>query len=186
MKYFWDLKSKLTLFFILFSLVTPYRLFALKIEALNRYFNEKGHLVINLAYKDFPVQELVLSLKRQKDEVEIIYEIEIYRKGFLRDQLVDKLVYFQRAGYLAEKNLYYLEDNNQQFLYEKPEDLVRDLLALPTFTLHSFPSGEVDKKNFFLVVQVTLKYKTHFNDKLRYTSKEKEVIKRTSRKYDLP
>ncbi|MFN4197204.1 MAG: hypothetical protein ACK4FM_04295 [Caldimicrobium sp.] len=186
MKYIWDLKFKLLLFLVLFSFVLPYRLFALKIEAINRYFNENGHLVINLGFKDFPLQEVILALKRQKEDVEIIYEIELYRKGFFRDQIMDKLAYYQRAGYLSEKNLYYLEDNNKQLLYERPEDLVRDLLALPTFTLHSFPFGEIDKRNFFLIVQVTLKYKTHFNDKLRYTTKEKEVVKRSSKKYALP
>ncbi|MFN3505612.1 MAG: hypothetical protein ACK4Y7_05345, partial [Caldimicrobium sp.] len=182
MKIIWDLKFNFILL-ILFSFTLPYKLFALKIDSINEYFNEKGHLVITFGFKDFPAQEVILALKRQKEEVQIIYEIELYRKGFLRDQIVDKRVYYQRAGYLAEKNLYFLEDNNKQILYQSPEDLVRDLLALPTFTIPSVSYGEVDKKNFFLMIHITLKYKTHLTQNLRYTHKEREVIKRVSQKY---
>ncbi len=160
---------------------TPY-LYALKIEPIKSFINEKGDLQLIFNIKDFPVQELILSLKRQKEPIQILYEVELYKKGFFRDELLNKTVYYQRAGYEPERNLYFLEDNYSLVYFEKPEELLQKMMNLPALPIPNIISYE-NKKDLHCLIRLSLKYKAHLDKRLRYTDKEREVHLKITKKY---
>lgn len=143
---------------------------ALEIKRIRGYFFEKK-LLVNIFYKDFPFQQIALSLKEQKNPVLLEYEFEIYRKRFiLRDILLYRDKYYQRLYYNSEKNLYYLEDNFGLRAFKKPEEAVLSIINLESYPIkYSLPP---DKDSLSLRVKVIITYSTHLSDDLRYTKKE--------------
>lgn len=144
---------------------------ALEIKSVRGYFFEKN-LLINIFYKDFPFQQIVLALKKQKNPVLLEYEFEIYRKRFiLRDILLYRDKYYQKLYYDSEKNLYYLKDNFSLKSFEKPEEAVLFIINLESYPIkYDLP---LNKDSLVLKIKVVLTYSTHLSDKLRYTKKER-------------
>ncbi len=171
------------LFFYLFLFFNFFLSNSLAFEVSNfiLYPTSQTSYLISFNFKNFPLQEVILALKRQKREVLILYEFELYKKKFFKDELIHKESYYQRSLYLPEKNLYLLEDNFHKNFFENPEDLVLNLLSLNSYSLR-LPEKE---RNLYLLVQVTLKYSSHLNKNLRYTSKEKDFELKTSFKYEI-
>lgn len=168
------------IFFLLAYFLLSVPGFAFKIDKVSLFKTSRDTYLVSLQFRDFPLQEVLLSLKRQKGEVLILYEFDFYKERFFRDEEISKEVYYQKAGYLAEKNQYFLEDNFHKAFFNRPEDLVPSLAYLQSYPLKR-PTPE---KGIYLIIRITLKYKTHLKEDLRYTSKEREVILKTSIKYD--
>lgn len=168
------------LFFLVFFWLMSLSAFAFKVDKVSLFRVSSGNYLLSLQFRDFPTQEVLLALKRQKGEVLILYEFEFYRERFLKDERISREVYYQRAGYIPEKNQYFFEDNFHRSLFNQPEDL------LPTLTyLQSYPlKGPSPERGLYLFIHITLKYRTHLNEDLRFTPKEREVILKTSMKYD--
>jgi len=156
------------LLIIVFFIVA--NLYAFEIKGLKGYFYEQNFL-ISILFKDFPFQELVLALKKQKNPVLIDYEFEIYQKRlFLKDVLLYRDRYYQKLYYDPEKNLYYLEDNFSLKAFEKPEDVVLSIINLESYLLrYTLPP---DKNSLKLKVKVIITYSIHLSDELKYTKKE--------------
>ena len=143
---------------------------AFEIEKLKGYVYE-SNILVNVFYKDFPFQKLVLSLKEQKNPILIEYEFEIYRKRFLlRDILLHKEIFYQKFYYDSEKNLYYLEDNFGLRTFKKAENAILSVTNLESYPVnYTLPS---ENKPLKLKVKVIITYTTHLSDDLRYTKKE--------------
>ncbi|MFN4220550.1 MAG: hypothetical protein ACK4GJ_06515 [bacterium] len=136
-----------------------------------------------LGLKEFPTQEILLALKTQKKDVTLLYEIEVYRKGFIRDERLDKVVYYQRAGYFPEKNVYFLEDNYSKIFFNSPNEVILKLSELPPLYISNLLDLEKDLKKIYFLIRITLSYTTHFNEKLRYTRKDRSMKLEVTKKY---
>lgn len=140
-------------------------------------------ILLSFNLKEFPIQEVILSLKRQKEEVLLLCEVEIYRERFfLRDELVQKYVFFKKGGYKPEINKYYLEDGKSFVYFDHPEELSKFLIEFQSLDL-SIPSLE-NKNDYYLLIKVQLSFYTHLDSNLRYTSKVRQVFYKTEKKYD--
>lgn len=143
-------------------------------------FSEKQP-VVTVFFKDLPFQELVLSLKAQKNPVFINYTFEVYKKRlFLRDVLLYKELYTQKFYYDPEENLYFLEDNFHIRNFEKPEDAFLKTHYLDSYPL-KFNIEDNRLEELYLKVSVEITYKTHLSKDLRYTKKERRVILKAER-----
>lgn len=169
------------LFFSYFFLIS--NIYAFKFDQIKVFPNSKGQYYLALSVKEFPVQEIILALKREKGEITFICEIDIYRKGFLKDELLEKVIYYKKARYNPEKNVFYVEDNYGREDFKSPEELTQKLLEIPSLSLPSLPYFEKEQKPIFFIIHGTLRYKTHLNEKLRYTEKEREISQKTSLRY---
>jgi hypothetical protein len=157
-------------FFLILIFLIVSQSYALEIKRLKGYLYEKN-ILINIFYKDFPFQEIVLSLKEQKEPVLIEYQFEIYRKRFLlKDILLYKERYYQKLYYASDKNLYYLEDNFGLKTFEKPENAVLSVVNLESYPLKYTYTPEKDSLIF--KIKVILTYSTHLSENLRYTKKK--------------
>ncbi|MGC8872244.1 MAG: hypothetical protein ACP5QC_05140 [Caldimicrobium sp.] len=167
----------LSLFFISSS-------FAFSIEEVHiSEVSEKRYLLF-FYLKDFPLQEVILALKRQKEEVLLLCEIELYRKNlFFRAERLERYVFFKKAGYDPLRNQYYLEDEKIRIFFNHPEDLTNLLTKFESLLL-SFPNL-AGSEDYYLLIKVQLKFYTHLDAKLRYTSKIREVVYKTEKTYDL-
>jgi len=160
-------------------------LYAFNIKNIEVYQSPEGSPVVNVVFNNFPSQEILLSLKRQKEEVLILYEFDILREGFLGSELLHKEVYYQRVGYLPEENLYYFEDNFERSFFTKPEDLLPKISFLASYPLQNFSLIRA-KRGTILLVTVNIKFSTHLNKELRYTPEARKVIYKASKKYVFP
>jgi hypothetical protein len=157
-------------FFLILIFLIVSQSYALEIKRLKGYLYEKN-ILIDIFYKDFPFQEVVLSLKEQKEPVLIEYQFEIYRKRFLlKDILLYKERYYQKLYYASDKNLYYLEDNFGLKTFEKPENAVLSVVNLESYPLKYTYTPEKDSLIF--KIKVILTYSTHLSENLRYTKKK--------------
>jgi len=157
-------------FFLILIFLIVSQSYALEIKKLKGYLYEKN-ILIDVFYKDFPFQEVVLSLKEQKEPVLIEYQFEIYRKRFLlKDVLLYKERYYQKLYYASDKNLYYLEDNFGLKTFEKPENAVLSVVSLESYPLKYTYTPEKDSPIF--KIKVILTYSTHLSENLRYTKKK--------------
>lgn len=181
--YYNSMRFLLILFFIFILFRVPSDLFALEIDSVKGFYSDKGNYLILIGLRGFPTQEILLALKRQKNNITLIYEVDIYRKGFIRDELLDKIVYYQRAGYFPEKNFYFLEDNYNKTFFSSPEEVILKLSEPPLFSIRNFFSFERDLKKLYFFIQLSIGYTTHFNEELRYIGKERQVILRATKKY---
>ncbi len=145
----------------------------------------ENSLLMNIFYKKFPIQELTLALKEQKYPIFINYNFEIYKKRFFffKDILLHKESYSQKLFYDPEKNLYFFKDNLNLFYFDKAENAV-----LKTIKLESYPIKFKIPSNYnslYLIIKISIKYKTHLSDDLRYTKKIHTKILKTSILVDL-
>lgn len=159
-------------FLLVFCFLLSLPCFAFKVDKISLFKTSKNIYLVSLQFKDFPLQEVLLSLKRQKGEVLILYEFEFYKERFLKDEEISKEVYYQKAGYLPEKNQYYLEDNFHRSLFNQPEEIMPSLISLQSYSLKS----PMPEKGIYLILRITLKYNSHLNKDLRYTSKERRLF----------
>lgn len=159
----------LKVFFLLLAIFIASESYALEIKKLRGYLYEKN-ILIDVFYKDFPFQKLVLTLKEQKNPIFIEYEFEIYRKRLLlKDILLHKEKYYQKLYYDPEKNLYYLEDNFGLKTFEKAENAVLSVVNLESYPLKYVLTSEKGSLNF--KIKVTITYSTHLSEDLKYTKK---------------
>lgn len=169
--------------FLLVIFFISFNSFALEIKRVQGFFYGENQVLINVYFENFPFQELLLTLKAQKDPILIEYEFEIYKKRFLLpDILLNQEKYFQKIFYDPEKNLYYLEDNFGLRNFKKAEDAI-----LSTFFLESYPlklSMGQEKKSLILKVKVIINYKTHLSEELKYTKKIYEKKLKVDKKFD--
>ena len=70
--------NKYLLILLIIILLNPFSLFALEIKKIDGFVYDKN-ILINIYYKDFPFQELVLALKAQKRPILLEYKFEIYK-----------------------------------------------------------------------------------------------------------
>ncbi len=173
LKYFWFL-------IIVFS---SFNSFALEIKRVQGFLYGENQVLISIYFENFPFQELVLAIKAQKDPILIEYNFEVYKKRFLLpDILLTHDRYYQKIFYDPEKNLYYLKDNFGLKYFEKAEDAI-----LSTFFLESYPiklSNQQDKKSLILKLKVSINYKTHLSEQLKYTKKIHEKKLKADKKFD--
>ncbi|WP_156955565.1 hypothetical protein [Thermodesulfobacterium hydrogeniphilum] len=145
----------------------------------------KTYLLINIFYKEFPLQKLILALKEQKYPIFINYDFEIYKRRFfiLKDVLLYKELYSQKLFYDPEKNLYFLEDNSNLISFDKAEKAV-----LKTVKLESYPLKfklPPENNSLYLKVKVDINYKTHLSNDLRYTKKIHTKVLKISKTFEL-
>lgn len=156
----------------------------LEIQNIILGFSER-HPIVTVFFKDLPFQELVLSLKAQKNPVYINYTFEIYRKRlFLRDVLLHKELYTQKFYYDPEENLYFLEDNSCLRKFERPEEAFLRTYYLDSYPL-KFSIEESRLEDLYLKISVDITYKTHLSKDLRYTQKERKVSLKAERSVPL-
>jgi len=161
--------NKYLLILLIIILLNPFSLFALEIKKIDGFVYDKN-ILINIYYKDFPFQELVLALKAQKRPILLEYKFEIYKKRFLlKDILLHQEKYYQKLVYNSEENLYYLEDKFGLKKFEKAEDAILSIINVESYPL-KFTLPE-RKNKLALKVKVKIKYSTHLSDDLRYTKK---------------
>jgi len=174
---------KKLLFGVLFLLGLVLPLYPFSLKDLYHFKTERNTLILGFRIENFPLQEVLLALKAHQREVTLLCEVELFRKRFLlRDEPLSKFVFFKRAGFNPERNLYYLEDNQQELFFESPEELVKDLVNFDSLSLDlSLPE---EGKDYYLILQVKLRFYSHLNPKLRYTSKEKEYLYQTEKRYE--
>ncbi len=145
--------------------------------------SERG-IFLSFNFKEFPLQEVILALKRQKEPVLLLCEIEIYKERFLlQDELLQKHVFFKKAGYNPELNKYYLEDEKGLTLFNHPEELSKYLVEFDSLFL-SIPFME-NRTGLYLLIKVQLKFHSHLDSNLRYTPKVRMIHYKTEKKYDL-
>lgn len=182
------LKHMQGLLFVLifgFIILSGFRdIHALSLKEIQTKVTPEGFLVVSAMFHNFPTQELLLSLKRQKGEIVIIYEFEVLRDRMLGADLLQREIYFQKAGYIPEKNQYFLEDNWDKILYNSAEEVIPKLSFLSSYPLNVRPLLPISSGTY-LLVKVTLRYQTHLSRDLRYTSKEREVILKTTKRHAL-
>lgn len=158
---------------IVFSVVSTLKISTLRafeIERLKGYIYE-NNLLLDVFFKNFPFQALVLSLKSQKNTISVEYEFEIYRKHFfLRDVLLHKEILYQKLYYDPEKNLYCLEDNFGLRNFDNAENAILAITNLESYLI-KYPLSSEDK-SLKLKVKVTITYTTHLSDNLKYTKKK--------------
>lgn len=161
--------NKYLLILLIIILLNPFSLFALEIKKIDGFVYDKN-ILINIYYKDFPFQELVLALKAQKRPILLEYKFEIYKKRFLlKDILLHREKYYQKLVYNPEENLYYLEDKFGLKKFEKAEDAILSIINVESYPL-KFTLPE-RKNKLALKVKVKIEYSTHLSDDLRYTKK---------------
>lgn len=169
------MKSLRVFFFLLGLLLSLSQVgVCFEVKDIKIAFFEKQPLV-TIFFKDFPFQELVLSLKSQKNPIYINYTFEIYRKRpILRDVLLHKEIYVQKLYYNPEENLYFLEDNFFVRTFDKPEEAL-----LKTFYLDSYPLRfmveNAKEQDLYLKIVVNIGYVTHLSKDLKFTKKERKV-----------
>ncbi|MCU4138720.1 MAG: hypothetical protein MW689_000509 [Thermodesulfobacteria bacterium] len=161
--------NKYLLILLIIILLNPFSLFALEIKKIDGFVYDKN-ILINIYYKDFPFQELVLALKAQKRPILLEYKFEVYKKRFLlRDILLHREKYHQKLVYNPEENLYYLEDKFGLKKFEKAEDAILSIVNVESYPLKfTLPQR---KNKLALKVKVKIEYSTHLSDDLRYTKK---------------
>ncbi|MCS7150732.1 MAG: hypothetical protein N2Z40_01435 [Caldimicrobium sp.] len=157
---------------------------ALTLKEIQTKVTPEGFLVVSAMFHNFPTQELLLSLKRQKGEIVVIYEFEVLRDRRLGADLLQREIYFQKAGYIPEKNQYFFEDNWDKILYNSAEEVIPKLSFLSSYPLDVRALLPISSGTY-LLVKVTLRYRTHLNEDLRNTSKEREVILKTAKRHAL-
>lgn len=158
--------------------------YGLSIGEIYLYKDSAKRIFLSFDLEEFPLQEVILSLKRQKEEVLLICEVEVYKERILlRDELLQKYVFLKRAGYKPEINKYYLEDGKGFSYFNHPEDLSKLLIDFQSLDL-SISSVE-NKNSYYLLIKVQLSFFSHLDSNLRYTSKIRHIIYRTEKKYDL-
>lgn len=173
-------------FFSLFLLcVLNLEAFSFSIGELYLFKASSNQFLLGFNLKAFPLQEVILALKRQKEEVILLTEIELYRKRLLlRDERVEKYVFFKKAGYNLEKNQYYLEADKTQIFFNHPEDLANFLVNFESLSLFVPPLKR--EEDYYLQIRVELKFYTHLDPALRYTPKVRKMIYKTEKRYDFP
>jgi len=163
--------SFLCIFFLLFL--------ASKLNAFNLYIpyvqKEEQGFIFLVGYKNFPLQEVILSLKEQKEEVLLILEANLYERRFLLPEiLVKRIVYFKKAYFNPEDNAYRVDTEKTTLTFNSAEDAALFLVRSESYY---FPFSELLNERHFVLFKATLTYKTHLNPKLRYTSKLNTYIK---------
>jgi len=155
----------LVIFFLLF-LVSNLNAFSLSIPYVQK---EEGGFIFSVEYKKFPLQEVILSLKEQKEEVLLILEVTLFERRFLLPDLsIKKFVYFKKAYYDSEGNFYKIDTEKTTFTFNSAEDTALFLVRSESYF---FPFSDLLDERHFALFKATLTYKTHLNPKLRYTSK---------------
>ena len=163
--------SFLCIFFLLF-LASNLNAFSLSIPYVQK---EEQGFIFSVKYKDFPLQEVILSLKEQKEDVLLILEVSLFEKRFLLpDLFVKKLVYFKKAYFNPEDNAYRVDTEKTTLTFNSAEDAALFLVRSESYY---FLFSEMLHEKHFVLFKATLTYKTHLNPKLRYTSKLNTYIK---------
>jgi|GEM_PF-1457767 len=163
--------NKYLLILLIIILLNPFSLFALEIKKIDGFVYDKN-ILINIYYKDFPFQELVLALKAQKRPILLEYKFEVYKKRFLlRDILLHREKYHQKLVYNPEENLYYLEDKFGLKKFEKAENAILSIINVESYPLKFTLPERKNKLALKVKVKIKIKYSTHLSDDLRYTKK---------------
>jgi len=170
------------IFVFIFIFFLTASLYAFKIKKIIVIQYKKDCFIISIFYKDFPFQQLVLALKRQKEPIFIIYNFSLYKKRFLKDKLLYKAKFYHELFYDPETNFYYVKDNFETKKYTKAEDAILSVRYLDSYPFYY--TLEPPYKNYYLKIEITLFYKTHFSQDLTYTSKVKKYKISLKGKYD--
>jgi len=167
--------------FLFFFLCSP--LWAFKIKKVFLLQEGENKYSLSFTLEDLPFQEALLALKRKEKEALLICKVEIYQKRLLlRDEKKEEFVFFKKAGFNPLKNLFYYSDNFQELFYETPEELMKAF-----FNFEGLPLNIPFKmdSSYYLVLTLELKFFSHLDKNLRYTSKEREYLYKTQKRYDL-
>lgn len=173
----------LLILLLFLNLLIP-KTYAFSIGEIYFHKSSEDKYLLGFNIKNFPLQETLLALKRQREEILMLCEIEVFRKRPLfKDERLEKFLFFKKAGYQRESNQYYLEDEKIKIYFNHPEDLVNFLVKFEALPL-SIPKSK-NEKHYYLLIKVNLKFYTHLDSNLRYTSKVKEILYKTEKIYDL-
>lgn len=168
--------------FLLFSIKdTAYSFSIGKIDLLDL---GNGSYLISATFNSFPSQDILLALKRQKGEVLVLYEFEIKVSDPLAgERFLHREVYFQKAGYAPETNVYYLEDNFGVLQFRRAEDLLPKLAYLNSYPLRirGLAQEKISKAQLFL--RVSISFNSHLDRDLRYIKGETKRLYQTSKRY---
>jgi len=165
---------KIPFLFIFFLLILASKLNAFNLSIPYVQKEEQG-FIFSVMYKEFPLQEVILSLKEQKEEVLLILEANLYERRFLLPEiLVKRIVYFKKAYFNPEDNAYRVDTEKTTLTFNSAEDAALFLVRSESYY---FPFSEMLHERHFVLFKATLTYKSHLNSKLRYTSKLNTYIK---------
>ncbi|WP_022855611.1 hypothetical protein [Thermodesulfobacterium thermophilum] len=165
------MKKILLTLILFFCFISP--AFGFKIAKIKVY-RFQNQLILSLFYQDFPTQEILLSLKEQKNPVYLRFSFDVFKKRFLLpDVLIHKELYVQKLYYSPEENLYFLEDNFGIQSFENPEDLVLKIQFLDSYPLRFQVKN--DLSNLYLKTNVEITYQTHLSKDLRFTKKQHKI-----------
>jgi len=167
--------------FLFFSLWSP--LWAFEINKVLLSQEGENRYSLSFTLENPPLQETLLALKRKEKEILLICKVEIYQKKLLlRDEKKEEFIFFKKAGFNPLKNFFYYSDNFQELFYETPEELMKAFFNFEGFPLEI--SFKMDS-SYYMVLTLELKFFSHLDKDLRYSSKEREYIYKTQKRYDL-
>lgn len=141
-----------------------------------------GRCAINVSFSSFPTQDILLTLKRQRRDVLILYDFELRTRDNPDEEPFHKEIYFQRAGYNSETNTYYLEDNFGIIHFQKPEELLPHVVYLNSYPL-LIDFFKLRVSNAQLYIKVSINFTTNFDKNLRFAKVEKRRLYQASTKY---
>ncbi len=142
-----------------------------------------GTYLVSASFESFPTQDILLALKRQRGEVVILYEFELRSINPPEEKIIQKEIYFQKASYNPETNVYYLEDNFGTIQFLRAEDIIPYLVFLNSYPLRIGKYSKQEMSEKILALKVTISFYTHLDKNLRYSRVEKRRQYQTSREY---
>lgn len=169
-------------FFIILFVITTDIIYAFSIKKVEIVDIVDGRRAVSVSFSSFPTQDILLTLKRQRGDVLILYDFELRPRDNPGEAPFHKEIYFQRAGYNSETNTYYLEDNFGIVHFQKPEELLPYIVSLNSYPL-LLDFFKIGVSNVQLYIKVSISFTTHFDKNLRYSKVEKRRLYQTSISY---
>ncbi len=156
------------LLFLLFLIFFP--LTAFSFDIITKAWEQPKGILVDIHYRTFPFQQLLLTLKEQKFPIQIDYKFRIYKRRFFwKDKLLKEVRTEITFFYNPSENFYILKKENQTFKFEHPEDLLKHLLEMNSFFI-SFPTSTYNPKTLYVDEEIVIKFKTAFSEDLRRES----------------